>query len=379
MESSKNPYTDNLNFIERKGLDFLRRTSRREENAVDVWSDKQIAEIRGIERRALWLAVITGAISGAIIAGLELGLSNWIVDDMDTASWDELAPYWAAHLTSAGIITVIEIFYLYRLMLQSAARISSIGGLCLANNREDDVIGIGISRAALDMPNPRTKIYGIDPYLRISRWKILLYTLAYRAKIGVTSIILRLLMRRILARMALRSFLPFIAIPLYAVWNGVICYWTLREARGRVAAPVAIRQMEERIKNEPAAFDQDEKRLLISLIAETIMRARDTHPNFLLILKRLFDLLGMDPNSLDHVCDWKECCERLAGLDTRKQTLALDVLQITVAMGGPPRRRQRKLVKEAFDTCGRTYDADVLKEVYVQFIRGQGIAGLNSF
>jgi len=84
MESSKDPYTENLNFIERKGLDFLRRTSRRDENAVDMWSDEQIAEIRGIERRALWLAVITGAISGAVIAGLELGLSNWIVDAEST-------------------------------------------------------------------------------------------------------------------------------------------------------------------------------------------------------------------------------------------------------------------------------------------------------
>ncbi len=378
MQRNKDPYTGNLNFFERKGLEILRQKCSRKKSTVDVWNDDQVADIQEVEHRTLWFAVISGAVSGAIIAGLELVLRFWLVDDLDTAEWGELAPFWAVHLTSAGIITIIEIFYLYRLMLRSVAHISSVGGLYFANESGDDVIAIGISRAALDMPNPRTEFYGIDPYLRFSRWKLLLYTLAYRAKIGMTSIILRFVMRRLLARMALRTFLPFIAIPLYAFWNGLICHWTMREARGRIAAPIAIRQITERIKNEPVVCGHNEERLLIALIAETMMRARDSHPNFLLLLKRLFKQFEIDPNSIDKEFDWEASCKQLATLNSRMQSLALDVLQVAVALGGPPHRRQRQLVKEAFDACGRTFDADALRQVYSQFIRGQGIAGLDS-
>jgi hypothetical protein len=44
-------------------------------------------------------------------------------------------------------------------------------------------------------------------------WKLLLYTLFYKLKVGITSFIFRILLRRVLARAALRSAIPLVAIP----------------------------------------------------------------------------------------------------------------------------------------------------------------------
>jgi len=58
-------------------------------------------------------------------------------------------------------------------MLRSAARISSIAGLGLAGCDDTDVMANAISRAAMDMPNPHTEFFGIDPYFRISKARLL--------------------------------------------------------------------------------------------------------------------------------------------------------------------------------------------------------------
>lgn len=366
-----------LNLLERHGLDYLCKECTRAETALDVWGEEQLARVRSIERRALWSAAISGILSGALIAGLELILRFWLVGDLDSADWDELIPYWAVHLSLAGIITGIEILYLYRLMLRSVARMASIAGLGLANRSRDDVMANGVSRAAMDMPNPQTEFYGIDPFLRISRWQLWLYTLAYRAKVGVTSVVLRLILRRLLTRTALRSLVPFIAVPLYAVWNVVICRWTLRESRTRIGAPIAIRQLLDRLDQAPFTVGEEDWKLWVALVAEAMMRVRDAHPSFLLLLGELFRQLDIDPESIETDFDWEETCEQLASLDDKRQGLALEVAQIAAVLPGSPGRRQRAMMREAFAACGRDFEKGALRQVHTRLIEGQGIVGLS--
>jgi hypothetical protein len=377
MAPKSEPYVDDLNYVERKGLHFFRRKCDSQDRADEAWDDKQNHEIRAVTRVALAKASLSGAVSGALIAGFEVLLRHMLAVDMESDDWvDLIFPFYVSHFAFAAVVTVLEFVYLYQLMLKSAARISSIGGLGLASRDEKDVMANAVSRAAMDMPNPRTEFYGIDPYFRISKARLLLYTFLYRTKVGITTILMRLLMRRLMARMAVRSLVPFIAIPLYAIWNVAIFWKALREARARVAAPVAIRQISERIRNEPGADDPEVRREIFEMVAETMMRARDSHPSFLLLLQELFDQFDIDPDSLDTEFDWKESLERLGKLDEGMQDLVLDVLQAATVMGGPPGRRRKKLVKQAFEACGRDFDNDQIDVLYQGFIRGKGIAAL---
>jgi hypothetical protein len=368
-------YVGELNFLERYAVKFLRRTCEREHTDLRVWQDREVAELRRRERRTFWLAATSGAISGTIIAAIELWLRDWLVDDMDTADWDQMIWYWGAFMALAGAVTVIEIGYLYWLVLGTLARMVNTVGIGISH-RQDDVITTGISRAGLDMPNPRTRFHGVDPYARIHGLKLLLYTLAYRAKVGVTSILMRLLLRRILGRAALRAFLPFVAIPLYAVWNVLILRWIMREGRVRAAGPIAIAQLAARIDDERDSIGREEQDLLLALVSEAMMCARDAHPNFLLLLDSLIEQFGLDPDKRDIARDWEWCRERLEALDSRRQDLALHVLCTAIVLGGRPRRRERQLAENAFRACGREFDDDEFKESFESFAWGQGaVAG----
>jgi hypothetical protein len=368
-------YVGELNFLERYGVEFLRHKCAREQTDVRVWQEGEVEEIRRQERRTFWFAAISGAVSGTLIAAIELWLRSWLVDDMDSADWDEMIVYWGAFMALAGAITVIEIGYLYWLVLSSIARMVNTVGIGVTH-RPNDVIAVGISRAGLDMPNPRTSFHGVDPYARIHGLKLLLYTLAYRAKVGVSSIIMRILLRRILGRAALRAVVPFVAIPLYAVWNVLILRWIMREARARAAGPIAIDQLAARIDSERESVGDEEQELLLALVAEAMMCTRDAHPNFLLLLDRLIEQFGLDPDKRDVAKDWQWCRERLAALDSRMQELALQVLCMAIVLGGRPRRRHRRLAEDAFRACGLEFEGDKLKEAYDAFVWGQGaVAG----
>jgi ABC-type multidrug transport system fused ATPase/permease subunit len=368
-------YGGELNFMEHYGLRYLRHACGREDTHVHTWSDDDVAAIQRHERWALAFAALSGTISGAIIAALEIWLRAWLVGDMENADWDELVLYWGVYLLLAGIVTVIEIAYLYWLVLRSVARVAAIAGMSLSSQAVQELMALGLSRAAMDMPNPRTQFYGVDPYARISGWKLLAYTIAYRAKVGVTSLLLRILVRRILARAALRSIVPFVAIPVYAVWNALIVHWVMSEARGRAAAPIAVEQLGRRIEAERDEMGEEERYLMLAAAAEAMMCARDAHPSFLLLLTELARQFDMSSDALDisSETDWESCLEVLAELDQEHQSLVLDVLCLAAVLGGRPRKRHWKLVERAHQVCGRHIERAELNALRKRFIAGQGI------
>jgi hypothetical protein len=367
-------YAGDLNFMERYALDYLRRCSERQQSDIHVFSGGEVERMRRLERTALLLAALSGTISGTVIAVIELWLRAGLVDDMETAGWRELVPYWGAYLLLAGLVTGIEIVYLYWLVLRRVAWISAIAGVGLSERSPEQLLAVGLSRAALDMPNPRNPFYGIDPYARVPRWQLRLYTIAYRAKVGVTSILMRLLLRRILVRTALRFAIPFVAIPVYAIWNALIVHWVLREVRTRAAGPVAIAQLEERIESLSGSMGERERHLLVALVGEAMTASRDAHPNYLLLLTRMTRALDLDSERVE--VDWDACRRQLAELDGPVQDLALLLLTVAVVLAGPPRRRQWRLVRDAWHACGRGLDRGDLKQIHRAFIDGQGVGGV---
>lgn len=193
-----------LNFVERMGLDLLRRRIEREESDIHKWSDFELAEIQRIERRTKTVAALAGATSGAVLGAVEIWLGPGVLMVTDATEWREQLPYWSLFVSLTVLVSGAEILYLYGFVLRSVARITSMAGLSLSSQEVEQLIARGLSRAALELPNPRQPIHGIDPYARVSRWKLAAYALLYRIKVGATSFVFRVLLRRILSRAALR-------------------------------------------------------------------------------------------------------------------------------------------------------------------------------
>lgn len=363
------PYSPDLNVIERLAVDYLRKRNALEQPRVHRWPLDELRSIRRIERTAVFLAALSGAISGALIGGLEVWLAFTMPDASE--SWGGRLEYWAIFLGVSLLISGAEILFLYWVVLHRVARITSIAGLRLSNRDIEQVIAIGLSRAALDLPDPQEPIYGIDPYARVARWKLIAYAVLYRIKIGATSFIARVLMRRVVARAALRAYIPLVAIGIYAVWNAIIIGWIMRASRIRAAGPIAVQELGERIRVERAGMSEQARRAILEAVAEGIMRSANDHPNFLLLLARLFEDLELRPGTLN--LDWSSNLATVSELQQPEQDLLLAVLTVTVMLDGRPNRAQKQFLAETHAACGRPFHPESLNVLYRDFFRGQGI------
>lgn len=368
MDPAK-PNLSELNAIERLAVRFLRKRNSLDEPQLHRWSPEDLKYIRRLEISAIILAAVSGIASGALIGGLEIWL-NFNITGTDE-SWLRWLEYWALFLVISVLISAVEIFFLYWVVLWRVARISSIAGLRLSEPQVEQVIAIGLSRSALDLPDPQEPIYGVDPFMRVPRWKLWAYALLYRLKIGATSFIIRVMLRRVLARAAVRALIPLVAMFVYAVWNAIIIGWVMRASRTRAAGPIAIEELIQRLSAELDGLDANTRRLLLEAVAEAVIRSTNDHPNFVILLGRLFETLEIEPGTLD--VEWSVHAERIRDLGTREKDLLLEILQVTVMLDGRPRRRQKQFLREVYTLCDRQFDPESLKANHAEFFRGQGM------
>lgn len=361
-----------LNLIERMAVRFLRSRNGLDEPRVHRWPKDELRTIRRLEISAIMLAAFSGMVSGALIGGLEIWLNFTFTDTGE--SWARWLEYWVIFLVVSVLISAIEILFLYWVVLWRVARISNIAGLRLSDPEVEQVVAIGLSRSALDIPDPRKPFYGVDPYIRVPRWRLIAYAILYRLKIGATSFIVRVLLRRALARAAVRALIPLVAIVIYAIWNAIIIGWIMQASRVRAAGPIAIQELGEQLLAMRPDLDEGVRRLLLEAVAETIIRSANDHPNFVLLLGRLFEDLEIEPGSLD--LDWSANRSRIPELSAREQDLLLNLVKITILLDGRPRRKQLQFLQEIHEACGQTLDKGETSRLFRSFAQGQGIGAL---
>ncbi|MBK5926440.1 LBF_2804 family protein [Rhodobaculum claviforme] len=361
-------YSPEPNILERRFADHLARRSPGD----DAWAAPSDARVRRIARVTRWsvaLAALAGGVSGGMIGGAEVWMRQGLFDgDMGDLGWREALPYWAAFYAFAGVISAVEIALLYALALVGIARITQHSGLPLSHGEGHGLLAHSLARAGLEFPNPRGRVHGIDPYARVARWKLTALNLAYKMKVGVSSFLLRVFLRRVAARMAIRGLVPLLAGPLYAVWNAWIVARIMAEARLRTLGPFAVDTLIAAQFADAGDLGGTEKEVLEHAAGEMLTRAQDGHPNLIYLLERLRAALRRDG---DIALDWDAMRPHLRRLDAAGQARVLDLLTVSCLIGGRLRPGQVALVRDTCRDCGATLRDARLADLRKALARGR--------
>lgn len=362
-----------LNWLERTAVSFLRERNGRIEEKIRRLDTAAIDEIRRLERSTILIAAFSGLLSGALIGGLEVWLNVSMPDAYETV--EGILRYWIPFILGSVLVSAVEIVFLYWLVLGRVGQISDIAGIRLSEAAVEQVIAVALSRAALDVPDPREPFFGIDPLARVPRWKLVLFALAYRLKIGVTSFVIRLLLRRILGRAAVRTLIPMVAIFVYSVWNAIIIAWIMRASRLRAVAPFAIREFGLTMSLHREKLTVEQRQILVMAVAEAIQVSALTHPSFGLLLRTLLDALEVTTEEISWEHDWDSRRASFRSWTAFERTLLLETVTFTMILAGRPGRRQRQFIVQTFDDCDQPFDRKVLEKKYEYFYSGQGWSG----
>jgi len=365
-------YSPDPNILERKAAEYLARLNH---GGEENWRERSRTEADAMASIIRWTvayAAIAGILSGGIIGGIEVYVRLVIFDgEMDDAGWDETIPYWIGLFAIAGVISAIEILFLYANAIRGIAKLTNRSGISLGLGGYSDLFNRGLARAALEFPNPRVLVYGVDPYAYMSGWWIAAKNIAYKMKVGLTSFLLRVFLRRVAARMAVRGIVPLIAGPLYALWNAYIIWRIMNEARLRTLGPFDVHDLLQKIGKAGHRPSDDAVKVMMHGVGEMLMCGHDAHPNQIFLMARLRQ--DLDYGEDDIKVDWDAQRQTLHSLPSSEQEKVLDVLVLSALLGSKIYKSQKKMLHEACVTCGMRFSSEKLKDLRKKLRCGRAI------
>ncbi|MFQ3787621.1 LBF_2804 family protein [Halomonas sp. A29] len=355
--------------FERRAACYLQRLNPGSSIPRQARGRQELAAIKRAFHRGVALAMLAGIISGGVIGGMEWYMRQGMLVGMQDMSFREQLPYWAGFFAVAGLISAVEIVFLYWNALRGVAVISRLADAPLRDSPQANLLLLGLSRIALEFPSPRHRIYGIDPYAQMSRWKLTATAVMYRMKVGATSFLLRVLLRRMLGRVALRGLLPLVTGPLYAAWNAIITWRILVKAREHALGPFAIETLIVQLEQDP--LSERAHRVVLHSLGALIMANQDAHPNHVYLLSRLLETFGNREHSID--VDWPQQRFTLNRLEHREKRRVLELLIAATVLAGRCKGKRKRFLEELFEACDMDYPQEKVRSWRRQFMDGQPI------
>jgi hypothetical protein len=333
----------------------------------------ELRELRRIERNAVLRAALAGALSGAASAAAAIWGQRFLGPEGTPLSAADGVKFWAVVASVTVVASALEIGFLFWDALRSVHAMATAAGLGLGQgllSGEQREVALSLARAALELPNPPRRTYGIDPRRESVRWVVALSALLYKAKIALTTFLLKVVLRSLLGRVVARALFELVAIPVTALWNAIVCFLVVREARLRAMGPSAASELVARAFAAESPSPAGRAAAFRS-VASAIVRTQDFHPNHLALVRVLAERLGAI--DFEEVDDSARYLRELATLPANDQRFALDLLVIAAVLDGRLTRAERRLLAEAFEACGRRLELERVDRLRRAFHAGNGL------
>lgn len=281
-----------LKWAERKIIYYFNKLGPLPERAetVHLLDEAELSELKKIEASTVLRAAGIGFTSAICCAGAVIfAYYYWEIDPDEPFNWYHFTVFWAFVGSVTLLMTLLEFYFLYIDGIRNIAKLAHVAGIDLSKGVS--YYHTTLAEAILEMPPPQKSTMGIDPLKKASKPRLVLFMVLYKGKIILTNILLKLLVGRILGRVALRGALELIAIPVTAFWDAWVCKKILREARLRIIAPSAVEERIHAYLQDTQNLSENLKNDIIRAIAVTVITSEHLHPNLAYLLKRLQETL----------------------------------------------------------------------------------------
>ncbi len=363
ISTMKRSYTrdDPPGVLEKAGVRYYRYLA--EKAGIDQLAALQIEDLSPDDTMQ---SVASNVTAFAAIIAFTIGVLTTIVSVWVEWKYKSQMDTVAYYLLYSGVVLVmlcIELFVLFWLGLKTVHSLSCLTGHHRASSDpylpgEDAVPNI-LARAALEVPDPVIHYLGIDPLKYISKSKLILVGVLYKAKVILSSVAVKFVLVRMVGKGALRIGFIWVSIPVTGIWDAYTMFKVAREARLRLFGNRLAQYMVTEIMSSEMIDHLSPKARegAIRCVANTMVFTQNYHPNMLVLLVKLSETL-----KIEETCDyddWEDFLLLLKEVSEQERYFLLDLLSISAAFDGHLSRLERHHLPEAFGE---------LTEVYMQRI-----------
>lgn len=363
---------EKTSFMLKFGMRYFKKIAKKYpdyvlDDEIHVLNVNERRKLRYIERKAVFLAALAGALSATCSAIANYFAQPIIANDN---SLEAQVYYWSIVGGVTMIATAFELYFLYVDSIRAVHKLSYVAGISiLKDGKEDEAIIASLVKAALEIPNPKhSNVLEVNPLRETPKMKVIFVTIIYKLKLTVSNLIVKTIFRRIIGKASAR-WIDFVAVPITAFWNAIVCWWIIREARFRVMGPSAVEEFLSIILDKPESeYSETFQTQAFAAIGSCIVRSRDLHPNLVVLLKRLHTLFGETSAPID---DSRMFFENFQYLSRPEQQIILKLLSIGIVIDGKIATRERKLFEEICQNYSFPFDRNILNKLRHLFVSGE--------
>jgi hypothetical protein len=273
--------------------------------------------------------------------------------------------YYIFYGSVLAVMLVIELTVLFWLGLKTvyslACLIGHYQGATDSALPVDDAVPNILARAALEVPDPVIHYLGIDPLKHLSKSKLFLVAVLYKAKVLLSSLVIRYVLVRIFGKGGARSAFSWVGIPITGFWDAFTLYKVAREARLRLfghklAGHLSTQVLTDRLLAQLSPLAREGA---VRAVATMMVLAQHYHPNMLVLLMRLCDTFEIKEG-----CEYDNWDDFLSVLDkvaVHERFFLLDLLSVSAAFDGRLSRLEKHHLPEAFTELTDVYMARTLQ------------------
>ncbi len=170
-------------------------------------------------------------------------------------------------------------------------------------------------------------------------------SLAYKAKISISSFVAKALVKRVLGRSAARSIIELATVPIFAVWNALIFVWVLRKVRMVLIGPRLIRELALlAFPNSDYTPDDGFQASMATALGVLIVQKGELHPNAARLLDYLVQSFGLKAGQFS---DKREVLyEQISSLDPQDQLRLFRSCLLVAVLDGNYKKREENLLAD---------------------------------
>ena len=274
-----------------------------------------------------------------------------------------------AVLTLYGILLVyLEIYALMYINLRAVRLIMTVCQFPRAHDAQYERHLKALAQAALEREDRGILRFGIDPYLGLPRWGLSAFFLVNMFKATLSNVLVKVVLKRVMGRYALRYMTDLAGMPIFAFWNALASWHIIHEVQIRVMAPLTIREFVHELHEEWGQNETFRSMILETLQYVAVLKRQHNYAHFLLT-ENIVDTFELEVNALSG-----SFIERIGTVpvEVRRGLERLIVFGVLIdgRLSWSEKKRLRELREKGWLTA---YSADNIVQMGRDYNNGKGL------
>ncbi|MEA2041649.1 MAG: hypothetical protein U9N85_03755 [Bacteroidota bacterium] len=368
MSSLKSSLTEKLGLWYFKRINHDREIDFSQSDPTNL-TEKERITVNKTLRKAIANAAICGLLSSFIAFLFAYYISDRIVYMDDFIKLKNIS-YLFAFLGVTIFLSLVEMVVIFIDTMNKSLKIIHVADRQLFPEEDPDMeFGRYITRAALELPNPRESDINIDPLKNSNKIKRFFKKIIYTAKSSITKLVLKSIIQRAVGKALSRVYFTVLSIPIVAFWNGFESYKILTEVKIRVIGPSVVNDYIRYYNEHAKSLSYKANLQVLRAVGVSVVIAQDLHPNLKLLYRQL--VIASEINVRNATFDSPELfLKRFSDLSKKEIKITLKTLEFSTMLSGRLNYRQRKFLSEVFEQNGQEFDLEGMKTMRRKFKQG---------